>query len=461
MSEWGREAMEAWARSRGLAFEGEGLFPAATPLLREGLGAGPQRAGVIVKETAHSLQSVGGFSKKPERHTMNIARGRLPGGIDCAIGHHFHLEYRSTGEHDQWLANPHTIVLAYVPEGARVCRELSVRGGVASTDPVEPGAPLDFLSGEVDVNATVEMRDGTLCVALPGVVEDPAVLDGLCHTASTAADGLRRVAARYPPLDPTAPTRAQVLPPELAWVEPLTARIQWSEPPASVPAAMAAYAELYGEHHRDTQRKVGSIALAVVLVVGLIWFGIDVALALAFDQPLAALIAAIVGICAAPAAIRGAWRAGRETADDSVAAHSRLPGLEAFAREYARARGMALEDRDEFRRRFSSPIQGAPLKVMYGSLGAGVSGRIVLWIARDSNFVAQYWNMAVVPAPPGEPAGVLPQFRVERVGDALVVAEQVPDEGRSVERLDALRATAVRAAGGTPQVQAGGGVASS
>jgi hypothetical protein len=32
----------------------------------------------------------------------------------------------------------------------------------------------------------------------------------------------------------------------------------------------------------------------------------------------------------------------------------------------------------------------------------------------------------------------------------LVVAEPVPDEGRSVERLDALRATAVRAADGVP-----------
>ena len=86
MSDWGREAMEAWARERGLVFEGEGLFPAATALLREGLGAGSHRAGVIVKETAHSLTSVGGFSKKPERHTMNIARGRLPGGIDGAVG---------------------------------------------------------------------------------------------------------------------------------------------------------------------------------------------------------------------------------------------------------------------------------------------------------------------------------------------------------------------------------------
>ena len=138
-----------------------------------------------------------------------------------------------------------------------------------------------------------------------------------------------------------------------------------------------------------------------------------------------------------------------------MAARSRLPGLEAFAREYARSRGMALEDRDEFRRRFTSPIPGAPLKVLYGVLGGEVSGRLVLWIARDERWQVQYWNMAVVPAAASGVPGVLPGFRVERVGNMLVVAEPVPDEGRSVERLDALRATAVRAAGGVPQLQPG------
>src|SRR3954447_24620060 len=133
---WGRDALEAYARQHGLTFEGEGLLPAATDFLRRGLGAGEHRAGVIVKETAHSVTSVGSLSKKPERHTMNITRGRLPGGLEGAIGHHFHLEYRTTGDNDEWLAKPHTVVFAYVAEGARVCRELAVRDGLASIDPV-------------------------------------------------------------------------------------------------------------------------------------------------------------------------------------------------------------------------------------------------------------------------------------------------------------------------------------
>jgi hypothetical protein len=87
---------------------------------------------------------------------------------------------------------------------------------------------------------------------------------------------------------------------------------------------------------------------------------------------------------------------------------------------------------------------------MYGLLGGEVSGRVVLWMARDERWQMHYWNMAVVPAPPGDAAGVLPQFRVERVGDMLVIAEPVANEGRSIERLDAVRASAVRAAGGVP-----------
>ena len=484
--EWGRDALEAWARDRGLVFEGEGLLPAATNLLREGLGAGPHRAGVIVKETAHSVTSLGGFSKKPERHTMNITRGRLPGGLDGVVGHHFHLEYRTSGDDDSWLAVPHTVVFAYVPEGARVTRELTVLepgagivsvGAVLSLSgdqtpalPVAAGEQIDgrlwrtdppeswrdvqemargvgALIAAAPAGTVVEMRDGSLCVAVRGVIEDPAALDQLCRLASAVADGARRAAAFYPPLDPTAPTAAQVLPPDLAWVEAAASTITWPEPPASVQAAAAAYAGGLSGHRSSTHRRVSTIALMVLFVFGLVWFGVDALLAFAFDMPYEALVVGVIGLLGAPAAIHAALRFGREAAADDVAVRSNLPGLEAFAREYARSRGMALEDRDEFRRRFASPIPGAPLKVIYGNLGDGVSGRLVLWISRTDAWEVRYWNMAVVPAPAA--AAAMPGYLVERAGAALVIAEQVPDEGRSIERLDALRAAAVAAAAGT------------
>jgi hypothetical protein len=215
-----------------------------------------------------------------------------------------------------------------------------------------------------------------------------------------------------------------------------------------VPAAQAAYAGLAAEDAARTGRTVSGAAFLVLVVVGLIWFAGDALLAVALHQYGAALIAAVIGVGAIPFAISAARSAGKEEAEGQVADRSKLPGLEAFVREYARARGMALEDRDEFRRRFTSPIPGAPIKVMYGRLGGDVTGRLVLWMSRGERFEAQYWNMAVVPLPAGAIVPSIPGYQAMRAGDALVLAEPVPNEGRSVERLDALRAAAIVVGGG-------------
>jgi hypothetical protein len=350
--EWGRDSMEAWSRDRGLTFEVEGLFAARTSLLREGLGAGTHRAGVILSETAHSLTSAAGFSKKPERHTANITRGRLPGGLERAVGHHFHLELRQTGHDDDWLASPHS-----------------------------------------------------LSVAVPGVVEAAPQLDQLCRIASAVADGARRVARSWPLLDPTAPTRAQALPPTEQWAESLGSRLQWPQPPASVPAAFDAYAGLTQGGGRITRWEVNRAALIAVVVVGIVGFGAAAVLAFVFDNLLEGAAVAAACIIGAPKAIRAALHAGDDIEDAQAGLGLDLVALEAFA--------------------------------------------------RDDRFQVQYWNLAVVAEPAGDVPGVLPGFRVERVGSVLVIAEQVPDEGRSVERLDALRATAVRAAGGVPELQSG------
>jgi hypothetical protein len=215
-----------------------------------------------------------------------------------------------------------------------------------------------------------------------------------------------------------------------------------------VPAAVAAYAALYQGGKPETGREVTRLILIVLLVVGVVGFGLAAAMIFVLHWEIEGIALAASLTIGAPRALRAAFRSGEETDQEETETHSRLPGLEAFAREYARSRGMALEDRDEFRRRFASPISGGPLKVMYGSLADGVTGRIVLWIQRDEMWQIQYWNMAVLPAPSGGvQAASAPGYRVEQNGDVMVIAEPVPDEGRSVERLDALRAVAARTAG--------------
>jgi hypothetical protein len=99
MTDWGRAAMEAFARDRGLIFDGDGLLPAVTPFLRRGLGRGSRRVPVLAKETDYSVKTVGGLTERPERYTLNIARGRLPGGLDGVIAHHFNME-RNTRSSD-------------------------------------------------------------------------------------------------------------------------------------------------------------------------------------------------------------------------------------------------------------------------------------------------------------------------------------------------------------------------
>lgn len=485
MTDWAREDLQAWAAARGLTYEEHGLLPAATDVLRRGLGAGEHRAGIVRRRTKHSIEITHGFTKRPERYTENICRGRLPGGLEGVVAHHVYLVHGTSSDEGSWTAHPHTVVFAWVPEGMRVTRELKVLepeppipvgavvelsedrmpdpevgrveidGFLWRTDPPEEERAVNEMARGVAAEllaapegTRVEMRDGCLCVSVLGVVEDHATLDGLCELASRVAGGVRRAAAMHPSLDASTPALAGGDSPHMRWIERKAAEIPWHTPPANVPVAAAAYAQGLAGHRRSTRWKTTGIAAAAIVVLLLIWFAIDVVIALAFDMPGAAAIAAIIGLFSIPFAIGKAVRFGSEAADADVTTRSRLCGLEAFARAYAQARGMTLEDRDELRRRFASPVPGAPLKSLHGRIGGGgdVIGRIVLWIARDERWQVRYWNMAVVPAAGGgaEPAQV-PGFQVWRVGDLVVVAEPVPDEGRSIERLDALAAAARQA----------------
>jgi len=124
---------------------------------------------------------------------------------------------------------------------------------------------------------------------------------------------------------------------------------------------------------------------------------------------------------------RSVLHAGREASDDHIAARATPWGIEAFARGYAAQRGLQLEDRDAFRRRFDSPVPGEPLKVMFGPIAAGApAGRLVLWLDKLDLAVKRYFVLAVVPGPHG------PE----------VVSREVTDAERSAATLDALAAEA-------------------
>jgi hypothetical protein len=127
--------------------------------------------------------------------------------------------------------------------------------------------------------------------------------------------------------------------------------------------------------------------------------------------------------------------------EDETSVRSKPWGRAAFTREYARSRGLRLEDPDEFRRRFRMPFPGTPEAVMRGPLPGGVEGRIVF--ARDRNLPDRSLvNVAIVEAPPKQAPA--PFIAAPSGHGWLVVAEWVAQSGRSVERVDAVAAEAAR-----------------
>jgi hypothetical protein len=477
--------MTRWAAERGLDFEDVGLLPAWSRTLAAGLGAGDHRAGLVIKRTKHTMTSVGGFKKRPERATHHICRGRLPGGLDGVVAHHLHLYLDSDPDGQSWKATPDTVVVARLPEGARVLCELrgepvapgaaigrvvdlsdgsgpplqprssEDRGGYRWTaDPAEDpallrevlGAGLDAAIAAAPAGTTVELRYGALCVSAEGAITDPAALDALCHVAAAVAAGVERAASLLSIEDPAAPLPAPRDDARARWIDAGVRRIAWPEPPASVPAAAAAYAQSVAAEAGVARRKTMMIAAPVALFLALLALaGTVIAGKLIGDPPLWTLAIVVVG---APFVVfhllHGVHSMGREAATAHTALRATPWGIEAFAREYARSRGLTLEDRDAFRRGFDSPVAGMPLKVLGGEIADGLRGRLVLWLDPTDLSAKSYWLLAVVPSAggpaPRPPAGA--PYSADVRGRALVLSLEVPDAGRTATNLDALAAAA-------------------
>ena len=452
------DPMAQWARDRGLEFLADGLLPPWTQTLANGAGAGTHRAALVIAQSDRSSTSTGGWKKYPERSTHHLCRGTLPGGIEGVLAHQLHLELDSDSEGESWYAVPTTVVVARLPEGARVVQELTGRpgtqepvqvtavlgargnGGPASppagttlvqrashswtAQPAEDQALLDELLGGPDLDAAlaaaprgtrVEYRYGGLCVAARGAVYEAAALDALCRVAAAFAAGMRRAAALLPPLDPSAPLPAPPATPRARWIEEGVARVRWPSPPASVPEAYAAYAQAVAAEANGSGRTVRRYALAAAGVVALVALGVTLAVGMAFDSLIGSIAFVVVfGPFFVYRLFRAAWRTGSEVSTDHTTAHAGPWAVEAFARGYAAARGMQLEDRDAFRRRFDSPVPGVPLKVLRGD-----RFRLVLWA--DYSDVTRRTHHLI---------GV----------GARTVAHEVDDAGRSAANLDRLAA---------------------
>ncbi len=490
MIEKARDTMQQWATARGLAFEEAGLLPPVTQTLRRGLGVGAHRAGFLTKETKHTREIRGGLTRYEERSSHHLCTGALPGGVDGVVAQHLTMEKRRSNDGESWVAVPRTVVLAFIPEGSRCVRQLTAtpgklqapsagmtlnlnRGhgvaGIADRTiehggyiwravPAEDDARILRIARGAEAalahapeGTRVELNDGALCVSTGGIVTDAAVLDLLCHIAGGVAGALVALAAAETPLDPATPVGPPPPSARADWLDQGVAHVRWSEPPASVAAAQAAYqdeaqAQTHARGVRGTVRGLGVALFIVLTLIGLA--GIGAAwLALPELRPELVLSAAGLLFIFLPGGLIAAWRAGREVHDDEVSVRALPWGIEAFAREYAAARGLRLEDPDAFRHRFPSPFPGAPLRVMHGELSPGVPGWVALW--NDDVWPQRRHRLvAVVPAPAGGESAVVNGYEAHVRAGLLVLAGEVSAEERTLVRLDALRTAAASAAAG-------------
>ncbi len=206
---------------------------------------------------------------------------------------------------------------------------------------------------------------------------------------------------------------------------------------------MAAYREAAGRDPRGSRRgrRAGALFAVLLLVLGVP----IVALGFAFGGPATGVtLLVLVGAAILALSLLG----GRKVRRHDVRQRSEAWGLEAFAREYARTRGLQMEERDEFRRRLLMPLRGSPQKCMRGQFANGVVCHLVLWRdqVHDSG-MRRLSNLAVVPAPgDAAPSAAGGRYDVIPAGRWLVVAETIERGGRCVAGLDALLTEAVRIA---------------
>src|SRR5215217_3561608 len=326
MPDWAREELQKWARDRGLTFQEKGLLAPTNPVLQRGLGLGDHRAGMVVQWSAHSMTSTGGFTKRPERGTENLCSGKLPGGAEGVLAHHYYLVEGLRGEHGSWSALPHTVVVVHIPEAVRAFRDVKTRPeGLAADPPADQellvrhvlGGPLAEALGHLGHDVDLDLHDGWLCISIDQVWSHPNQLDWMCHTVSRFADGVRRAVAAQPELDHGRPLPPPPSDQHMLFIEEGMRDLQWTEPPESVGAATRAYADKVRPASRARGRKVGVLALLALLVFSLLFAAID-GIALLFGIPLGVVVAGAIFevVVFLPWTVWSALKAGKEYGED-------------------------------------------------------------------------------------------------------------------------------------------------
>ena len=480
------EALQQWANSRGLAWQPEDTLAPVTERLRAGVGVGEHRASWRTVSDRGMTTITGSNSKKPERQTVGVCEGTLPGGLNGVIGHHFHQIDQGSGQEDRYLAITDTVVFAELPAGARPVFHLEgskgggeVKGAFAVGNSGEPASPLDGVvpapSGTIEAGglrwvsfpaeederirgavsaatrsldgipwerAVVEYESGRLAVWVRDrPLTDAASLDALCSFASAVADGLNEAAGSAPPLDLRAPLAMPEPGAREKWVSAGADLVVWEEPPVSIIAAQERYKKDVRPQATRTGWKVYGIVGVSLFIFSLLVAGASLAISWAVDELAVGIVVAVASVVLG---IFGATRIGLETGQEALddrLKSSAIPwGIEAFARGYAKHAGLTREDHEELRRRLAVPFRGRCQIAWQGELAPGRTGHLSIWIdATGTPEPPRFFLLAVAGNNgAGAPAG----YESSEVDGLRLTWQEVTSVQRADHRLDQLRAVA-------------------
>lgn len=484
------EALEDWAESRGLVCQPEDTLPPVTERLRRGVGVGSHRAAYRSISDRGFVVTTGSNRKKPERETVGVCQGILPGGLDGELGHHVHLLDQGRGQENRYLAITDTVVYAELPhrarpvfhlEGAPGGGDLKAAASIGKEGGQEPESPLDgvvpapkgraeagglvwssfpaeederirrivsaatrSLEGLPTEEIEVEYECGKLAVWLKGRAEtDPAALESLSRFASKVADGLAEVVGAGPRLEPEQSLPLPAPDARERWVRAGADLVDWDKPPVSVVAAQGRYKKDVKPKARRTGWTVYAIVGTVVFLFGLLIAGASLGLSLLTDElplGLGLMIAAISVAAGALAANRIALEVGQEVMDERISASATPWGIEAFARGYEEHSGLTREDHDELRRRVAAPFNGRAQIAWQGELTPGTPGHLSVWIDATVTPEPPLFYLLAVTGPTGAdaPSG----FRSEEADGLRLTWQEVGSVDRAVSRLDELRQVA-------------------
>ena len=482
------EALQRWASGRGLAWQPEDTLPPVTERLREGVGVGEHRASWRSVSASGMTTITGSNSKKPERQTVGICEGNLPGGLNAVIGHHVHLIDQGAGQEDRYLAITDTVVFAELPVRARPVfhleggkgggdvkaavtigkdRELaSPLGGVvpAPTGKTESGglrwisfpaekderirrivsAATRSLDGLPWERVQVEYESGRLAVWIrEQALTDAGSLDALCRFASGLADGLREVGGSAPILDLALPLAMTEPDARDEWVRAGADLVNWEEPPVSIIAAQERYKQDVKPLAERTGWKVYGIVAISLFVFSLLVAAASLGLSLAFKEyptPIAIVVAVVSVGLGAITANRIGLETGQEALDDRLKSSAVPWGIEAFARGYAEHAGLTREDHEELRRRLAVPFRGRCQIAWQGELAPGRAGHLSVWI--DATNTPEPPRFYLLAAAPKNGARASSGFESKETDGLRLTWQEVSSVQRADHRLDQLRAVA-------------------